>query len=283
MKNSAFISKIGKKDLHEFIDLCKKIGIGIDEEKFESVVSNTMKYLNGDKGKRNELRCMQEIENRWYKSLENGSPDFSVYDDIYYLADAWVCWKKYSREYIKSIESEKSLATRLEDGTWGNLKSIKDYIGKVKRIADLGCGMGYTSASLKQLFNCDLYATNLEGTNQYKICEIIAKECGFNLLPDFNNIGYVDLVFASEYFEHFQAPLEHLSEVIDKLKPKYIIFANTFNAKSIGHFPEYKYGLFSCNGKSMSRFFTQELKIRKYRKVKTNCFNDRPNLYEYVG
>jgi len=284
--SSNYLHKISKNDLLEFIGLCKELDIEIDSQKFQNIAINTMKYLNGDKTKRDELRYMQDIENRWYESLSMGSPDFSVYDDVYYLADAWVCWKKYSREYIKSIESKMSLAERASNGEWSNFKSMKDYIGEISCVADLGCGIGYSTAAIKELFNCKVIATNLEGTKQYKICEYVSKKSGFKLVSNLTDIGKCDLVFASEYFEHFERPIEHLEEVLKLLRPKFILFANTFNAKSIGHFIEYKhketlFGKNSYDGKQMSRLFTKHLKSSGYRKVQTNCFNDRPNLYEY--
>ena len=51
MENT-FISKIGKKDLHEFISLCQSLNFDFDELLFESIVVNTLKHLKGDKEKR---------------------------------------------------------------------------------------------------------------------------------------------------------------------------------------------------------------------------------------
>lgn len=285
MENT-FISKIGKKDLHEFISLCQSLNFDFDELLFESIVVNTLKYLKGDKEKRSELRYMQNLENKWYESLLGGEPDYSIYDDVYYLADTWVCWKLYSREYIKAIISDKGMATRSSNG-WYNLKSIKDHIGSINKIADLGCGIGYTAATLKQEFNCAVFGTNIKDTKQYQVCSNIANISGFNLVESLDEIGSCDLVFASEYFEHFERPIEHLIDVLQKLNPKHFLFANTFNSKSIGHFDIYKNkgaeNLFSSNytGKEMSRLFSKTLKEHGYKKVHTNCFNDRPNYYRY--
>ena len=35
--------------------------------------------------------------------------------------------------------------------------------------------------------------------------------------------------------------IEHLADIIETLKPKYLILANAFNTKSPGHFIEYKH------------------------------------------
>lgn len=273
-----YIDKVRKKDLNEFINLCKSLNMDFDVLKFESIALNTIKYINGDKEKRDELRYIQELENKWYDSIKNGFPDYSIYDDVYYLADTWVCWKMYSREYLKSIISNKSLATKI-DGVY-NPKSIKDEINKINKIADLGCGIGYSTATLKQEFNCEVFGTNLKNTNQYKICEKISKLSGFNLVETLEEVGFVDMVFASEYFEHFERPIEHLIDVIIKLNPKHILFANTFNAKSIGHFDTYKHYDKNFNGKEISKLFTKTLNEHGFFKVKTNCWNNRPNYYK---
>jgi 2-polyprenyl-3-methyl-5-hydroxy-6-metoxy-1,4-benzoquinol methylase len=96
----------------------------------------------------------------------------------------------------------------------------------------------------------------------------------------FDDLGDIDLVFASEYFEHFERPVEHLIEVVEKLNPKYILFANTFNSKSIGHFDIYKHLDKDYSGPEMSKLFTKTLKSYKFKKVNTNCFNNRPNFYK---
>lgn len=253
-------TKIGKKDLIDFISICKSLNMDFDGAKFESIVINTLKYLNGDVSVRNKLRHLQELENKWYESLKNNAPDYSVYDDVYYLADTWVCWKKYSREYIKRI-----------------IKNIK--LKNVNSIVDLGCGIGYSTALLKETFGCKVYGTNLKNTNQYLICEKISKDADFILVEDIKEIGKVDVVFASEYFEHFETPVEHLVDCINALKPNYILFANTFNAKSIGHFNTYKHLGVDYNGKCISRLFSKALNKNGYQKMITNCWNNRPNCY----
>lgn len=265
--NNKYIDKIGRNDFNEFISICKTLNMDFDVPKFESIALNTIKYINGDKGKRDELRYMQELENRWYKSIEDGLPDYSIYDDVYYLADTWVCWKLYSREYIKSIISNKSLATKSTNGFY-NMKSIKDEIGQINKIADLGCGIGYSTATLKQEFNCEVFGTNLKNTNQYKICEKISEINNFNLVENLEDVGLADMVFASEYFEHFERPIEHLIDVITKLKPKHILFANTFNAKSVGHFDCYKHNDEIYNGRQISKLFVKTLNQYGFLKSK---------------
>jgi cyclopropane fatty-acyl-phospholipid synthase-like methyltransferase len=86
---------------------------------------------------------------------------------------------------------------------------------RVNSIADLGCGIGYTTATLKEVFNCRVTGTNIRDTKQYKVCEVLRKKVDFDLTDNIEEIGNVDLVFASEYFEHFEKPVEHLKYVIE--------------------------------------------------------------------
>ena len=258
--DNKYINKISKTDLIEFINLCKSLNINFDPIKFENIVLNTLKYINGDSSARNKLRELQDLENKWYEKLDNNIIDYSVYDDVYYLADTWVCWKKYSRDYIKRIKKHIS-------------------IKNVHKIADLGCGIGYSSAALKEEYNCKVYATNIKETNQYKICESISKKNDFILLENIDKIGIVDVLFASEYFEHFERPVEHLLECLNKLKPKHILFANTFNAKSIGHFNVYKNLNENYDGRKIVKLFSKTLIENGYIKIKTKCWNNRPTYF----
>lgn len=277
------LSKISKEHLNEFILAIKFLGILFDEAKFRIIVDATLKYISGDKAARNRLRIMQSLENQWYASLTTGVPDYSVYDNVYYLADTWVCWRKYSREYLKSLISPKAIQVLEPDGSVSYTMSIKDDMTDISRVADLGCGIGYTTAALKEIFGCDVVGTNIKDTKQYEICKMISRKSGFRLVDTLPQVGRADLVFASEYFEHFERPIEHLIEVIEHLSPRYILFANTFNAKSIGHFNTYKNLDSHYTGKEISRLFTQTLKDNGYHKVKTTCFNNRPNYYKKNG
>lgn len=272
--NKPFLEKIRKEDLEDFMDILTEVEIEFDRDKFREIALNTLRYLNGKKELRDKLRYMQELENKWYASLENGRADYSVYDDVYYLADCWVCWKKYSRQYIKDILNPKNM----EDG-----KSIREHIGEVKRVADLGNGIGYSTPALQEAFNCQVFATNLRDTSQWKVCDKLAWKNGYFLYQELWELPIVDVVFASEYFEHFERPVEHLRDVLTTLKPNHILFANTFNAKSIGHFNVYKDQGEDFTGLQISRLFTKTLKQYGYQKVKTKCFNNRPNYYKYVG
>jgi len=256
------------------------LDIKFDRKKFYDIIVNTDKYLNGNEDARAFLRHNQELEQHWYDSLKKGDPDYSVYDDVYYLADCFICWKRYSRKYLKEIINPKSLGKKVK-GEWIDLQSIKEYMSTPEKIADIGCGIGYSSAALTEMFPySNIIGTNLRETKQWKVCEYLANEQGFDLTETVQQVGKVDMVFASEYFEHFLTPVEHLIEVMHNCEPRYILFANTFGSKSIGHFDTYYHDSTPYTGREISRLFSKMLRKFGYKKVKTNCWNNRPNFYE---
>jgi len=204
----SIFDKIKKSDLADFLTLCKPY-VDFDYEKAYNMALHAIKFNKGDKNSRNELRHLEELHVRWYDSLAKGSPDYSVYDDPYYgLCDVWACWVIYSRKYLLAINSPKSLTT----------KSIVSDM-TVNSVIDMGNGFGYTTAGLKELFpSAKVYGFNLKDTCQYKVGEVLAPLYDFSMVSELPTT-HIDIVFASEYFEHILDPVTHLLEVINKLSP----------------------------------------------------------------
>ena len=200
------------------------------------------------------------LEKRWYKDT-----DFTVYDDDYYFTDLWFCFLEYSRKYLKS------------------LIKYKEIVRNPSSILDLGCGIGYTTAFLKQIFpEAKVYGSNIANTKQFKFCQAISKKYNFEVVSDIYQFGRVDLIFASEYFEHIEKPLEHLEIITYKLSPKVLVLANSFNTKSVGHFLVYKDREDSISQKKMSRMFNECLRGLGYKRVKAGFWNNRPAVWSKV-
>ena len=212
---------------------------------------------------------------RWYESLEQGNPDYSVYDDPAYFFDLIVCFLEYSRHYLRTIVNPKSF-----DGD----SSLFNYFEKINTVVDLGCGMGYTTAFIKCIFeDSNIYGTNIKDTLQYPFAESLGQKTGFSLVESVSEINEdIDLIFASEYFEHFERPMEHLNEIIKNGNPKYLFIANSFNTIAIGHFREYKHGDEIILQDKMARRFSRYLIDMGYKKIKTKVWNGKPTLWERV-
>jgi SAM-dependent methyltransferase len=257
--------------LKSFLLRCKKID-GIDIDLVRNIAIITIRYLRGNKELRDQMRPLQLLEQRWYESLINKNPEWKIYDTDLYLAELWACWVVYSRNYLLAIQSPKSLLTN----------SIVSDLGKVQRIIDLGNGFGYTTASLKKIFpTAEVIGTNLENTKQIELARQIGQEYGYEVISNINEIeNPVDLIFASEYFEHIPAPISHLRDILYRFKPKALLIANSFGTKAIGHFNYYNVNGSNLNGKATSRQFNLELRKWGFEKIKTQLWNNRPSYWK---
>lgn len=220
----------------------------------------------------------QPLTDKWYyyMNMNDYRCAFKVYNAENYFLDAFDCYQSYSRDYLRSV---------LKSPVYNKLKNIKSFV-------DLGCGIGYSTIGLKEMFpNAKAYATNLKDTKQWTFCKAIFKKRGINLIGSTNEINHnVDLVFASEYFEHVLEPIDHVEDIINNLSPKYLIIANSFNTKSIGHFDYYsckpehhkqKPEIYSYIPKSkISRLFNKFLIEKGYTRVKVKMWNDRPAVWK---
>lgn len=269
---TSIFSRVKDKDLAEYLNLCNTFR-PMDFKEAYRIAQASIRYYKGDEKMRDVLVAGHTLENRWYASLEAGTPDYSVYDDDFFISDVWACWITYSRKYLLSLIA----GGMLTDGG-----SIQQMIAPhVKSVVDLGCGFGYTTAGLKELFPAaTVYGTNIEGTLQFKVGSYVGKGAGFTIVPEIKVIeGGTDLVFASEYFEHIQRPIDHLNEVLTVGRPKYLILANAFGSRSVGHFNEYLVGNGAVSNKLIGRMFNGVLRDAGYTLAKTKLWNNRPSFW----
>ena len=216
-----------------------------------------------------------ELEKRWYQSVRiKKKPDYSVYDEKIYLAEVWACWDFYSRKYLKDILKPKLVPPF----------GIQKYVRENKSILDLGNGIGFSSIALSQIFPKNkLIATNVKDSYQWDLNKLLAKYYDYLLITNndlnLNKTGEIELTFASEYFEHFEEPIDHLSLILEKTKTKILITANAFNTDSIGHFDSYLYKGQRYEPSAISRLFGKKLKENNYIKLKTKCWNARPAIW----
>jgi len=256
-RKSIFLDIKPKQCLGNYLRRCQKQGVDI--ERLHRIAQQTIKDIKYKTG------TVSPLQRQWYVALRSGkNPDYSVYESPDYLAELWACWAVYSRMYLRSIRSQ-----------------YPGIITQSRGIADLGCGAGFTTAALSELSTGKVTGTNLQGTVQEKVAQGVASDYRFRVVANLSDIRHnVDLVFASEYFEHFNAPIEHLGQVLSILKPRWMIIANAFNADSTGHFDTYQVGDHRISGKSTSRAFGATLRQAGYTKVKTPFYNQRPQVWK---
>jgi hypothetical protein len=197
----------------------------------------------------NDESLFARLTDEWY-----GTFSLDIYHKPTHFIGLIDCYLKYSRKYIREL-------TKL------NLK--------INSFVDVGCGLGYSTMALKQVYpNAQSYGTNLKNS-QWKFCETL----DFNLKESVDGIGHVDMVFASEYFEHIKEPLAHLKTILDETTPKYLVIANSFNTRSAGHYRIYHAGI---NESKMSRIFNNFVKDNGFKKFDTGFWNCRPTVWEKI-
>jgi len=237
--------------------------------KNDDVICNLLDRLKMETGKSyNVVGDYSHLLVRWYNSLDKNQPDYTVYSDDDYITELWLCWKEYSKPHLRNIRKN----------------SIYDYHKDDSVIVDLGCGFGLTTAVISEMFPyAKVYGTNLPDTDQIKVASSYAKDYDFSVIHDVTELDTkdVDLVFASEYFEHFENPIEHLDHLMSVITPKAMLIANAFGTKAIGHFDYYKYtnslfGVMSIDAKSMSKMFNNKMREYGYEKQDTTLWNNRP-------
>jgi hypothetical protein len=221
---------------------------------------------------KSKVRGTSTLERLWYNALALGTPDYSIYDMDAYLGEVWACWSLYARSYLRVLRSTTII----------NGHSFFTDLGQVRGIADLGCGCAYTTAALTELFpESVVIGTNLEQTKQMHIGRLMGEKYYFNIVGNIKLIQHpIDLVFATDYFEHFPKPVDHLKDVLNTLHPKALLLANTFNAKAIGHFDIYEIDSKIYEGKETSKLFNTILKSNGFKQVKTNFWNNRPTYWK---
>lgn len=273
--SEGFLMRHPSKDFESFLNSYCTVFPEVDPSIAREL---TRKGFNYYKGKKDDGSSLQErLEERRYET-EQVDPDYSCYSNRYYFTDLWVCWVMYSRGYLRAISTRGSFDKDL---------SVMEVMGHVGSVADLGCGIAYTMRALVEMFpDVAVYGTNLKGTDQWTFCEYMAAEYGFRMVESISMLpSPVDLIVAFEYFEHIKDPINHVHEVVEAVKPKFLCIANSFGTRSIGHFTSYiePHAFFPYDGKRISRKFNTTLRHLGYERVKTRLWNQKPSLWRQTG
>lgn len=243
----------------------------IDRDKSYLLFRDVYKYYNSKKGERLQSNPMLSLEKQWYDSLDKNIIDYTVYDDDYYFVDLMACYWIYSKNYIKDLNKN------VFDG---KTKSITDKFSDISSIMDLGCGLGYTTNDLQNLYpNAKVYGTNIKNTPQWFHCLEVLQDNIVLLSEDLLPSHHIDMVFASEFFEHIERPIEYVTSIISRNTPNILVLANSFNTKSIGHFYDYKDEDTVISQKNISKEFNNRLRKFGYVKQVTSIWNNKPSIW----
>lgn len=266
-RRETVLSESPRESLPRFLWRCKQAGIDHD------FVGRAIREMtaHSKESDRHEQSALCQLERRWYESLERGEPDYDVYDGVEYVAETYYCWSKYSRQYVRSLAAS---------GVMPDGRSVVESVPACT-VVDLGCGIGYSTAALSLLWpDARVVGTNVEDAMQLGVVRQLGREYGFEVATgDLSEIGGADVVFASEYFEHFYEPIAHLRDVLAKLRPHTLITANAFTTRSTGHFLEYSIDGEVVPGRAASRRFNAAVAAAGYEKIPLKVWNARPTLW----
>jgi len=248
--------------LRAFLIDCGSAGVR-DLDRTRDLIDQTIVSLKRTKTERARSNWEAPLSARWYASLGTGIADYGVYAEDDYLAEVWACWVIYSRAYLRRMRQD-------------------DFAGRagaeIRSVVDLGCGCGHTTAALRGLFpHARVIGTNVPTGKQTDIARMMGQRYGFEIITDMNDLpSMIDLVFASEYFEHWRAPVDHLHAMLGQMRPRALLVANSFGTRSIGHFDDYMIDRQRIEGSRCSRMFNSALRHDGYEKQKTTFWNGRP-------
>jgi 2-polyprenyl-3-methyl-5-hydroxy-6-metoxy-1,4-benzoquinol methylase len=188
-----------------------------------------------------------------------------------YIAEVWSCWIAYSREYMKRIIHPRGMFTH----------SLSDALASTQSVLDVGCGIGYTTAAWKDILpHADVYGFDWSGSPQLRIAQQVGADYGVTIIDSLNLVpSPIDLIFASEYFEHIEAPVDHLAQLITMFEPKSFLIANTFTNESVGNFRQYTVGGELLDGATTGRRFNAALRVFGYQQIETKLWNHRPSYW----
>lgn len=257
------LSLVGKRGCQYLTHVLTQMG----EDNLAPVIRDCFVYEKSIGANTPHPASVRAMEARWFDSIAAGTPDYGIYDFISYLPEAWVSWAVYSRAYIRTI-----------------LKELPGKLPRPRGIVDLGCGIGFSTAALAQSYpHATVHGTNIEGSRQYDLNCHMARTYGFTMHPRVEAArGPVDWVFASEYFEHWEAPIEHLEAVVAAVAPSVLILANAFNTRANGHFPVFLHRGKQIQNKDMTKAFHAKLAELGFRRLPIKAWNGRPAVWRKV-
>lgn len=207
----------------------------------------------------------KELDNWWYDNYL----DFSRYKSYHYLYAGLNCFDRFSKPcaiYAKQYLDDKD----------------------IKTIVDVGAGIGLSTMMLAELFpEARVYYNNITPSLQADFFEAHKHYCSAQNVPqaitekDMMQHGPFDMLFASEYFEHFEDPMKQTVFLLDQVGFKQLVINNSFNVKAYGHFKEFRVSteVEPLVPKKMSKLWLRFVRAL-YDEMEVKCWNGRPKIFE---
>lgn len=200
----------------------------------------------------------KELDDWWYENY----PDFSRYQSYHYLYAGLNCFNNYSKQC--ALYAHQYLGDK-------NIKSI----------VDVGAGIGLSTMLLADLFpEAKVYYNNITPSLQADFFEAHKDSKNITDITEKEMMqhGPFDMLFASEYFEHFEYPMRQTDFLLNKVGFKYLVINNSFNVRAYGHFKEFKHNE-TLTPKNMSKLWLKTVR-QDFSDLKVKCWNGRPKMFE---
>jgi len=210
----------------------------------------------------------KELDNWWYDHYK----DFSRYTSWHYLYAGLNCFDRFSKPcafYANQYLGDK----------------------KIRSIVDVGAGIGLSTMLLAELFpSAKVYYNNITPSLQAEFFEAHKDYHAPNnkessriqsvTEKEMMQYGPFDMLFASEYFEHFEEPMKQTEFLLNQVGFKHLVINNSFNVKAYGHFNEFKYNeILTMQPKQMSKLWLRSIRAF-YDEMEVKCWNGRPKIFE---
>jgi hypothetical protein len=217
-------------------------------------------WLSGQSFDRDQAIAFEkkELDEWWWGEHYT---DFSRYDSWHYLYAGLNCFNNYSKPcafYAHQYLGDKN----------------------IKSIVDVGAGIGLSTILLADLFpDSEVYYNNIEGSLQKKFFDT-HKQDRIKFISNYDLVrsDRFDMLFASEYFEHFQDSTNWTSSLLSNGRFKYLVVNNSFNVRAYGHFKDYFHKGISVMPKQMSKLWLKQVRA-DYDEMKIKCWNGRPKIF----
>ena len=196
----------------------------------------------------------------WYRGLDAGRPDLdAVYASPRAVAHGWVCWEEsrpYVRKYLRAVPVPP------------------------RSLVDAGAGLGLFAASLAR-YKVRARATNAPGCVHRTAAERLLAEMRSKVrFVEPGEEGRAELLAALEYLEHFPAPVRELGRLLDRVRPRGVLLANSFGVLSAGHYRTFEVpGNPAASAREASRAVSTLLRDAGFRRLPIQAWNGKPQLW----
>jgi SAM-dependent methyltransferase len=154
---------------------------------------------------------------KWYDSNET---DYSVYEGgeyFWHLVEGYAWCMGYISVALRWILKQPSL--------------------KIRTVLDHGCGLGISTALLKERLPKAKVFGSSWGGEQFEFCKWLEERRPIHFVKEneIEELDHIDALFCFEVFEHFVEPIKELDRLL-KLRPKVLVFSAPFDVEAPGHF-----------------------------------------------